>query len=318
VLESTSGADQAAMLAALERLRAGGSTAGGAGLRLAYKVAREHQVTGGNNRVIIATDGDFNVGASSDGEMERLIEEERQHGIFLTVLGFGMGNFKDTKLELLADKGNGNYAYIDDLMEARKMLVQEMGATLLTVAKDVKLQVEFNPAVVQAWRLIGYENRLLRDEDFNDDRKDGGELGAGHAVTALYEVVPVGVTHASATPGVDSFRYRQVSAALPRTRTNELMFVKVRYKDPDASESRLLSHAVANRVRSPSADFRFTSAVAAFGMVLRDSEHRGNATTELVLRQARAGIGTDPHGHRREFIRMVEAFDRTAHMARVD
>jgi Ca-activated chloride channel family protein len=318
VLESTSGADQATILGALDRLQAGGSTAGGAGLRLAYKVAREHQVAGGNNRVIIATDGDFNVGASSDGEMERLIEEERQHGIFLTVLGFGMGNYKDTKLELLADKGNGNYAYIDDLMEARKMLVQEMGATLLTVAKDVKLQVEFNPSVVQAWRLIGYENRLLRDEDFNDDRKDGGELGAGHTVTALYEVIPVGVSRTASVPDVDAPRYQSVPAPAPRVRTNELMFVKVRYKEPDASESRLLTHAVANRVRRPSEDFRFAGAVAAFGMVLRDSEHRGNATVELVLRQARAGIGEDPHGHRAAFIRMVEAFDRTTQVARAD
>jgi Ca-activated chloride channel family protein len=319
VLESTSGADQPKILESLGRLRSGGSTAGGAGLRLAYQVANDHHITGGNNRVIIATDGDFNVGASSDAEMERLIEQEREHGTFLTVLGFGMGNYKDSKLELLADKGNGNYAYIDNLMEARKVLVQEMGGTLLTVAKDVKLQVEFNPTTVQAWRLIGYENRLMRDEDFNNDRKDGGELGAGHSVTALYEVVPVGVPFTVALSSVDSLRYQSVPAATAsRGGGRELLFVKVRYKDPEGAESRLLNHAVANRVRRASSDFQFASAVAAFGMLLRDSEYRGSANTDLVLAAARRGMGADPQGHRAGFVKLVEDFQRTQVMARVE
>jgi Ca-activated chloride channel family protein len=229
VLESTSGDQKEVILDAIERLSAGGSTAGGAGIRLAYDVARHNHIRGGNNRVILATDGDFNVGASSDGEMTRLIEEKREQGTFLTVLGFGTGNIQDSKMEALADHGNGNFAYIDNIGEARKVLVEEMGGTLFTIAKDVKIQVEFNPARVQAYRLIGYENRLLAAEDFNDDTKDAGELGAGHTVTALYEVIPVGVETDYTIGGVDSLRYQTpVAQQLPDT--GELLFVKLRYR----------------------------------------------------------------------------------------
>lgn len=309
VLPPTSGAWKEEILLALGRLQAGGSTAGGAGLRLAYRVARDGFVAGGTNRVILATDGDFNVGLSSNAEMERLVEEERRSGVFLTVLGFGMGNYKDDRLERLADKGNGNYAYVDDLMEARKTLVHEFGATLHTVAKDVKLQVEFNPDRVQGYRLIGYENRLLAAQDFNDDTKDAGELGAGHTVTALYEVVPTGVAPSVVIRGADTLRYQTPSRATGRG-GDELLFVKVRYKAPDGEVSRLLSRAVIDRVTAPSTDFRFASAVAAFGMVLRESEYRGNATTEDALRLARGALGRDAAGYRAGFVAMVEAYQR--------
>ena len=306
VLPSTPGSRKAEILAALEDLRAGGSTAGGAGLRLAYEVARKHYLADGNNRVILATDGDFNVGASSDAEMVRLIERERESGTFLTVLGFGTGNLKDSKMEQIADHGNGNFHYVDGLLEARKVLVEEMGGTLLTLAKDVKLQVEFNPARAAGYRLIGYENRLLADEDFNDDTKDAGELGAGHTVTALYEVVPAG---AQVPRGeVDPLRYQPRADDPPLSDfDDELMFVKVRYKDPDGTSSRLLQRPVADRPRSPSSDFRFAAAVAGFGMLLRESEHAGGLTLNDVVRLAEKGRGDDPRGYRGEFIRLVEA-----------
>ena len=310
VLPSTPDSEKEEILAALEKLRAGGSTAGGAGIRLAYDVARKYHIDGGNNRVILATDGDFNVGASSDDAMVKLIEKERESGTFLSVLGFGTGNLKDSKMEQIADHGNGNFAYIDGLLEARKVLVEEMGGTLLTLAKDVKLQVEFNPATVAGYRLIGYENRLLADEDFNDDTKDAGELGAGHTVTALYEVVPAGV--AMPRPSVDPLRYQEQQpaedGAPPPTRfEDELMFVKVRYKDPDGDRSKLLEHAVTDRTGIPSADLRFAAAVAGFGMLLRDSEHAGTFTLDDVVSLAEAGRGDDPRGYRGEFIRLVEA-----------
>ena len=306
VLPSTPGGRKAEILAALEDLQAGGSTAGGAGLRLAYEVARENRLDGGNNRVILATDGDFNVGASSDAEMVRLIERERESGTFLTVLGFGTGNLKDSKMEQIADHGNGNFHYVDGLLEARKVLVEEMGGTLLTLAKDVKLQVEFNPARAAGYRLIGYENRLLADEDFNDDTKDAGELGAGHTVTALYEVVPAG---AQVPRGeVDPLRYQPRPDDPPLSDfDDELMFVKVRYKDPDGTRSRLLERPVADRPGSPSSDFRFATAVAGFGMLLRESEHAGDLTLNDVVRLAEKGKGDDPRGYRGEFIRLVEA-----------
>ena len=309
VLPPTPGNRRARILSAVERLQAGGSTAGGAGIALAYDVAREHFVEDGNNRVILATDGDFNVGASSDAEMVRLIEKERESGIFLTVLGFGTGNLKDSKMEQIADHGNGNFHYVDGLLEARKVLVEEMGGTLFTVAKDVKLQVEFNPARAAAYRLIGYENRLLADEDFNDDTKDAGELGAGHTVTALYEVVPAGLP---VPRSVDPLRYQPTAEprppveASPGTFEDELLYVKVRYKDPDGSESRLLAHAVADRARSPSRSFRFAAAVAGFGMLLRDSPHAGGLTPDDVIVLAERGRGDDPRGYRGEFIRLVE------------
>jgi Ca-activated chloride channel family protein len=310
VLPPTSGADKPKIHAALAALDAGGSTAGGAGIRLAYDIAKQQHIRGGNNRVILATDGDFNVGVSSTSELVRLVEEKREQGTFLTVLGFGMGNYKDGRLEQLADKGNGNYAYIDDLLEARKTLVTELGGTLVTIAKDVKLQVEFNPARVAAYRLIGYENRLLRAEDFNDDKKDAGELGAGHTVTALYEIVPVGAEATVTVRGVDSLRYERPApldpTARPASEGGELAYVKLRYKDPDGSTSRLLEHPVANRVTRASTDFTFAAAVAAFGMVLRESEHKGNADWRMVAQLARAGRGEDAEGYRSEFIRLVE------------
>jgi len=306
VLPSTPGNQKGEILAALDDLQAGGSTAGGAGLRLAYDVARKHYIDGGNNRVILATDGDFNVGASSDAEMVRLIEKERESGTFLTVLGFGTGNLKDSKMEQIADHGNGNFHYVDGLLEARKVLVEEMGGTLLTLAKDVKLQVEFNPARAAGYRLIGYENRLLADEDFNDDTKDAGELGAGHTVTALYEVVPAGTEVPRGD--VDALRYQPQPDDPPLSDfDDELMYVKVRYKDPDGTRSKLLQQAVADRPRSPSTDFRFAAAVAGFGMLLRDSEHAGDLTLDGVVTLAEKGKGGDPRGYRGEFIRLVEA-----------
>jgi Ca-activated chloride channel family protein len=316
VLESTPGDRKDVIMEAISRLEAGGSTAGGAGLRLAYDVAQRNHIPGGNNRVILATDGDFNVGPSSDAEMIRLIEEKRAQGTFLTVLGFGTGNLKDSKMEKLADHGNGNYAYIDDLMEARKVLVSEVGGTLLTVAKDVKLQIEFNPECVQAYRLIGYENRLLAAEDFNDDTKDAGELGAGHSVTALYEIVPVGVESAAKIRGVDPLRYQTGRAGTPAAQSDELAFVKLRYKAPEGERSELIEHVVRDEVvASPSADFRFAAAVAAFGMVLRESEHRGSATIEQVIALAREGLGEDREGYRAEFIRLAEKVKATEMLA---
>ncbi len=315
VLPSTPGDQKDTILDAIEGLEAGGSTAGGAGIQLAYDVARQNHIEGGNNRVILATDGDFNVGASSDSEMVRLIEEKRRQGTFLTVLGFGTGNLKDSKMEKLADHGNGNFAYIDNLMEARKVLVTEIGGTLLTIAKDVKIQVEFNPNRVQAYRLIGYENRLLRDEDFNDDTKDAGELGAGHSVTALYEVVPVGVEGTVDVQGVDSLRYRSSGTVRPSADSEELLFVKLRYKEPDGESSRLIEQAVIDADPSASTDLRFAAAVAGFGMLLRGSEHCGDLSLGDVLDMARGAQGEDVEGYRAEFIKLVEAVNSTELLA---
>jgi Ca-activated chloride channel homolog len=310
VLPSTSGEEKTRIIEAIERLEAGGSTAGGAGLRLAFDVARESFIRNGNNRVILATDGDFNVGVSSDAEMIRLVEERRKEGTFLTVLGFGRGNLKDAKMEQMADHGNGNFAYIDGLLEARKVLVSEMGGTLLTVARDVKIQVEFNAAKVRGYRLIGYENRALEDEDFTDDRKDAGELGAGHSVTALYEIVPVGADSDADVRGVDPLRYRTPTQASRGTQDPEMAFVKVRYKAPDGEVSRLLERPVADRVGEPSRDLTFAAAVAGFGMLLRDSEHRGTLDAVHVLELARRGRGVDAEGYRADFISLVERYQR--------
>ena len=305
VLPSTPGNRQDRILAALKQLEAGGSTAGGEGLQLAYEIAREHYIDGGNNRIILATDGDFNVGPSSDGEMVRLIEKERESGVFLTVLGFGTGNLKDSKMEQIADHGNGNFHYVDGLLEARKVLVEEMGGTLLTLAKDVKLQIEFNPARVEGYRLIGYENRLLADEDFNDDAKDAGELGAGHTVTALYEVVPA---EADVPSAVDELRYQPQADDPPLSEfEGEMLYVKIRYKDPDGEKSKFLGQAVADRSGMPSTDFRFATAVAGFGMLLRESPYVGTFTLDDVVKLAERGKGDDPRGYRGEFIRLVEA-----------
>jgi Ca-activated chloride channel family protein len=308
VLPSTPGDQKDTILAAIEALEAGGSTAGGEGIILAYEIASENHIDGGNNRVILATDGDFNVGASSDAAMVRLIEEKREQGTFLTVLGFGTGNLKDSKMEQLADHGNGNFAYIDNLMEARKVLVTEIGGTLLTIAKDVKIQVEFNPTRVAAYRLIGYENRLLADEDFNDDTKDAGELGAGHSVTALYEVIPIGVDSPYEIRGVDSLRYQSPGTTTSRSDSPELMFVKLRYKEPDGDESRLIERPALDAPDEPSVDLRFAAAVAGFGMILRESEYCGDDWTLAdVLELARGATGGDSHGYRAEFVRLVEA-----------
>ena len=304
VLPSTSGADKQRILAALDGLEAGGSTAGGAGIKLAYDVAQKQFIAGGNNRVILCTDGDFNVGQSSDGELVRLIEERRKEGAFLTILGFGMGNYKDAKMEKLAGAGNGNYGYIDDLLEARKMLVKEMGGTLLTVAKDVKLQVEFNPARVQAYRLLGYEDRLLRDEDFTNDAKDAGDVGAGHTVTALYEIVPAGAPLDVTLPDVAALRYQRV-AGEPSPR-NELLHVALRYKAPDGEKSMLITHPVRGERTRPSEAMRFASAVAGFGMLLRESPNAGSLTWPQMLALARGAKGSDEDGYRADFIRMGE------------
>ena len=311
VLDATPGDRKGEILAAIDRLDAGGSTAGGAGIRLAYDVARRNFVRGGNNRVVLATDGDFNVGASSDAEMFRLIEEKRQEGTYLTVLGFGMGNLKDSRLEGLADRGNGNYAYVDDRTEARKTLVSEFGGTLFTIAKDVKLQVEFNPARVAAYRLIGYENRALRNEEFDDDRRDAGDMGAGHSVTALYEIVPVGA-RMDVDARTPDLRYQRSEETPRGGQSDELAFVKLRYKLPSSETSRLFSQPVLDRGTEPDDDFRFASAVAGFGMLLRDSRHRGGATVDGMLEIARGALGPDREGYRREFLALAERYGRIA------
>ncbi|HET7248928.1 MAG TPA: von Willebrand factor type A domain-containing protein [Gemmatimonadales bacterium] len=308
VLPSTSGDQKSRILAAIDSLEAGGSTAGGAGIKRAYDEAVSNFIRGGNNRVILATDGDFNVGVSSDGELIRLIEDRRRTGVFLTVLGFGMGNLKDSKMEQLADHGNGNYAYIDNALEAKKTLVHEMGGTLYTVAKDVKIQVEFNPAVVQGYRLLGYENRLLADEDFNDDTKDAGEMGSGHSVTALYEIIPKGAPNDGSLRRPDSLRYQMNATPRGPARSAELGFVKVRYKTPDGDGSRLLSQPIAATPgETPSTDFRFQQAVAEFGLLLKNSAHKGSASFADVNAAARASLGADPDGYRAEFLRLVAA-----------
>ena len=304
VLPSTSGAHKDKIHQAIARLEAGGSTNGGAGITLAYQVAQEQFVKGGINRVILATDGDFNVGVTNQGDLTRLIEEKRASGIFLSVLGVGTGNTKDSTMEKLADRGNGNYSYLDSLHEARKVLVREAGATLVTVAKDVKIQVEFNPVNVAAYRLIGYENRILRHQDFNDDRKDAGEIGAGHTVTALYEIVPVGSE--VNVPGVDPLKYQRPAAPATAAGRDELMTVKLRYKAPEDDVSKLSSVTVKNRSTEMSANVGFAAAVAELGMLLRESEHRGSATYEDAAALARRFRGADPDGYRSEFIRLVE------------
>jgi len=307
VLPSTPGDQKDKILDAIERLEAGGSTAGGEGIRRAYDEAVTNFIRGGNNRVILATDGDFNVGASSDAEMIQLIEEKRRTGVFLTVLGVGEGNLQAAKMEKLADRGNGNYAYLDNIAEAQKVLVHELGGTLYTVAKDVKIQVEWNPARVRAYRLIGYENRLLRNEDFADDKKDAGEVGSGHSVTALYEVVPVGVNTDVTIRMPDSLRYQRNNVQSTSAGGPELLFVKVRYKRPDGDESRLLSQPVlAQAGQAPSVDFQFQAAVAEFGLLLRNSDFRGKADLGHVIAAARDARGRDPDGYRAEFVRLAE------------
>ena len=306
VLPSTSGDQQRPILAALDRLEAGGSTHGSSGIQLAYDTAMAQFIPGGINRVILATDGDFNVGVTDQGSLTRLIQEKAQSGVFLTVLGFGMGNYQDSTLEKLADQGNGNYAYIDTLGEARKVLVEEIHSTLVTIAQDVKIQIEFNPLEVEAYRLVGYENRLLAAEDFNDDTKDAGEIGAGHTVTALYEIVPAG--QEAPVGSVDALRYQQQTETTEQARTGEMLTLKLRYQEPQGSPSRLLETVVRDSGREyarASEDFKFAAAVAAFGMLLRESPHQGNNTLEAILELAEEGRGTDAHGYRSEFLELV-------------
>jgi Ca-activated chloride channel family protein len=309
-LEPTSGAEKRVILAAIASLGAGGSTAGADGIRTAYELARRSFIPGGINRVILATDGDFNVGVSDDGPLVRMIEEKREGGVFLTVLGFGEGNLKDAKMHKLADKGNGSYHYIDTLFEAKKVLIDEMGATLQTIAKDVKIQVEFNPAHVAAYRLVGYESRLLAAADFADDKKDAGELGAGHTVTALYEVIPRGVDSPELARLGVPLKYQRHE--LRRDGADELLTVKLRYKQPDADTSVLLTRVVGlGDLSAECSDcFRFSAAVALFGMLLRDSVDVGEATVDDALELARGSLGDDSHGYRRQFVDMVGLYGR--------
>jgi Ca-activated chloride channel family protein len=313
VLEPTAGDQKKTIIDALDRLEAGGSTAGGAGIQLAYATAKKHFKADGNNRVILATDGDFNVGESSNASMEKLIEEKRQDGIFLTVLGYGMGNYKDSKMETLADKGNGNYAYIDNITEARKVLVNEFGGTLFTIAKDVKLQIEFNPAKVKAYRLVGYENRMLKSEDFNNDKKDAGDLGSGHTVTALYEVIPVGVV--SEFFNIDELKYQNTKVDPAASKSDELMTIKLRYKKPSEDDSKLIVHPLKDSniaLAKTSENFRWSASVAAFGMMLRESEYVRNYSYEQVVQMAQTAKGNDDEGYRSEFINMVKSFGLVA------
>ena len=305
VLPSTPGNQKEKIISALDRLQAGGSTAGSAGLKLAYEVAEENFMEDGNNRIILATDGDFNVGPSSNAEMERMIEKYRDRGIFISVCGFGMGNYKDDKMEIIADKGNGNYSYIDNLMEAKKVFINEFSSTLYTIAKDVKIQIEFNPAFVKEYRLVGYENRLLNEEDFENDKKDAGEMGAGHTVTALYEIV----TTNRHTDYVRKLKY-QPSEVIPDVpQTGELATIKFRYKKPDGDKSILMTEVIPQLVTPASEtsdNFRFSAAVAGFGMLLRNSEFKGTINYDQVLTLARGSKGYDRDGYRAEFIRLVE------------
>lgn len=307
ILPPTSGGEKMKIKEALDNLEAGGSTAGGEGIELAYKLARENFLEKGNNRVILATDGDFNVGVSSEADLQRLIEQKRKEGVFLSIMGFGMGNYKDSHIETLADKGNGNYAYIDNIQEARKEFVQEFGGTLFTVAKDVKIQIEFNPVHVQGYRLIGYENRALKNEEFHDDKKDAGDMGSGHSVTAIYEIIPTG-TKSAYLPQADPLKYQQNNSSVAG-KTQEMLTIKVRYKAPESEKSVLFDLAV-NKALKPwndcSENLRFASSVAEFGLVLRNSEYKGTATYEDVISRAKAAFGKDEEGYRSEMVRLVK------------
>jgi Ca-activated chloride channel family protein len=318
-LPSTPGSEQATILAALNRLQAGGSTAGGAGIQLAYQIAEDNFIEGGTNRVILCTDGDFNVGVTSTADLQRLCEQKaKDTRVFLSVLGFGRGNLNDAMMEAISNRGNGNYHYVDNRTEARRVLVEEMTGTLVTIAKDVKIQVEFNPRQVAGYRLIGYENRMLRTEDFNDDTKDAGEIGAGHTVTALYEIVPAGKT-VDVTP-VDDLKYQQPPNSAAASSSNvsdgenksdisgELLTLKMRYKQPEGDTSRKLEWAVKDEGKAfgeASTDYQFATAVAGFGLLLRDSQYKGNLTYAAVLELAQAGLGVDEHGYRAEFLEIV-------------
>ena len=308
LLPSTPGSKKRKIKEAIESLEAGGYTAGEAGIRLAYQIAEKNFIKGGNNRIVLCSDGDFNFGISDEHGLEELVSKERKKGIFLSVLGYGMGNYKDSRMQVLAEKGNGNQAYIDNLQEARKVLISEFGSTLFTVAEDVKLQVEFNPSQVQAYRLVGYESRILKDEDFNDDTKDAGDIGAGHTVTAFYEVIPVGAK-GNISGTVDALKYQQPSETKSNLGSNskEMLTVKLRYKNPGGKTSRLLAKSLTDKGGdNVSGDFRFASAVAMYGQLLRSSDFKGDATYQQVVEIAQKGLSDDRDGYRREFIRLVE------------
>lgn len=312
VLPATSGEYRTKIKEAIDRLEAGGSTAGGAGIQLAYKVAREQYKERGNNRVILCTDGDFNVGQTSDAALETMIEQERKSGVFLTILGYGMGNYQDAKMQKLADKGNGNHAYIDGISEAKKVLISEFGGTLYTIAKDVKLQIEFNPQYIKGYRLIGYENRMLAKEDFNNDQKDAGDMGSGHTVTAIYELVPPD-TEIPGNISVDPLKYQykdsQKQAKNANTNNNERVTIKLRYKEPDGEQSKLITEVIKNspiKFTQASNNLRFAAAVASFGLTLRGSAYKGSADFDQTLTLAKSSLGTDKEGYRREFIQLVE------------
>jgi len=328
VLPPTSGTEQSTILAAIENLRAGGSTNGGQGIHLAYATAKQNFIKHGTNRVLLCTDGDFNVGVTSTGELVRLATEQAKGGIYLSILGFGFGNHNDAMLEELSNKANGNYAFIDSDSEARKVLVEQMQGTLVTIAKDVKLQVEFNPATVAAYRLIGYENRRLADRDFNDDTKDAGDIGVGHSVTALYELVPAGVDSPLAKAAVDPLKYQEPGARgqepgaagqiadarlTEAAKTGELLTLKLRYQPPAGGQSTLMTFPLTDsgsRFTSASGDMQFATAVASFGMLLRNSKFKGNASYAAVLETASAARGEDKHGLRAEFLTLVQAAQR--------
>lgn len=307
VLPSTAGSEKKKILKAIDNLEAGGSTAGGEGILLAYETARKNFITEGNNRIILATDGDFNVGVSSDDQLLKLIEKERESGVYLSVLGFGTGNYQDNKMQMLADNGNGNHSYIDNINEARKVLVREFGSTLFTIAKDVKIQIEFNPANVQAYRLIGYENRMLAAEDFNNDKKDAGEIGSGHTVTALYEVIPHGA-RTSFTKNIDPLKY-QVVQNKEFANKSDLLTIKIRYKSPGENKSNVTSKSVPHEgmsIDQTSDNFRFSAAVAEFGLLLRNSAFKQNASYEQVKQLANSARGNDSDGDRKEFLTLVK------------
>lgn len=311
VLPSTSGANKQKIKEALDNLNAGGSTAGGAGIQLAYKIAKQNFIKGGNNRIILCTDGDFNVGVSSNDGLLALIEQERKSGVFLSILGYGMGNYKDSKMQTLAQAGNGNHAYIDNLQEANKVLVNEFGATMYTIAKDVKLQIEFNPTKVQAYRLVGYETRLLNKEDFNDDTKDAGEMGAGHTVTAFYEVISIGVK-SNLIGNVDPLKYqKETNISTQKIFTSDkypdLLTVKLRYKQPNSDQSQKIEvPLIDDKGDNVSDDFRFASAVAMFGQIIKDSQYKGEGSYSKAIALAQKGYGEDKQGYRREFVRLMQ------------
>jgi Ca-activated chloride channel family protein len=303
VLPSTSGKNKSDIMTAIDELQSGGSTAGGEGIILAYDIAIKNFIKGGNNRVILATDGDFNVGVSSDSELERLIEEKRESGVYLTILGFGTGNYKDSKMEGLSNKGNGNYAYIDNILEATKVFGKELWGTLYTIAKDVKIQIEFNPGIVKEYRLIGYENRMLENEDFNNDKKDAGEIGSGHTVTAIYELVMFNDSQGNID--VDPLKYQKSEVVI----SDDVATLKIRYKKSDESKSNLLTTTIScdkTDKKELSDNFKFAVSVAEYGMLLRNSEYKGKSSYEHVIEWAKESKGDDESGYRSEFISLVE------------